>query len=149
MVAADLKIEVTPPDEKHFQVRIGAYSQEPGAYRAQFRANQKGAYRIRAIGVDRSATLGEDLTEVFVASPLAEFDHPQLNEDLLKQLASKTGGHYTSIADVGSLPEKIKPVQESVFAVQERELWDNPIVLILAVGFLGTEWFLRMRRGLV
>lgn len=149
MVAADLKIEVTPPDEKHFQVRIGAYSQEPGTYRAQFRSNQKGAYRIRAIGVDRSATLGEDLTEVFVESPWAEFDHPQLNENLLKQLASKTGGHYTSIADVGSLPEKIKPVQESVFAVQERELWDNPIVLILAVGFLGTEWFLRMRRGLV
>ena len=114
-----------------------------------FAHNQRGAYRIRAAGVDRSTILGEDLTEVFVESPLVEFDQPQLNENLLKQLAVKTGGHYTSIANVSSLPEKIKPVQESVFAVQERELWDNPIVLILAVGFLGTEWFLRMRRGLV
>lgn len=149
MVAADFKIEVTPPDEKHFQPRVSANSQDPGTYRAKFRANQRGAYRIRAVGVDRSTTLGEDLTEVFVESPLLEFDQPHLNEDLLKQLAVKTGGHYTSIADVSSLPEKIKPVQESVFAVQERELWDNPIVLILAVGFLGTEWFLRMRRGLV
>ena len=80
---------------------------------------------------------------------MAEFENPQLNEDLLKQLAAKTGGHYTPIADAASLPDKIKSVQESVYAVQERELWDNPIVLILAVGFLGTEWFLRMRRGLV
>ena len=149
MVAADLKIEVTPPDGKRFQVGTSANSQSSGIYRARFRANQKGAYHIRASGVDRSSSLGEDATEIFVESPLAEFENPQLNEDLLKQLAAKTGGHYTSIADAASLPEKIKPVRESVFAVQERELWDNPIVLILAVGFLGTEWFLRMRRGLV
>ena len=149
MAAADLKIEVTPPDGKRFQVRIGANSQRSGTYRAQFRANQKGAYRIRASGVDRSASLGEDATEIFVESPLAEFENPQLNGDLLKQLAAKSGGLYTPIADVATLPDKIKPVQDSVFAVQERELWDNPIVLILAVGFLGTEWFLRMRRGLV
>ena len=149
MAAADLKIEVTPPDGKHFQVRTSVNSQPLGTHRAQFRANQKGPYHIRASGVDRSVSLGEDSTEIFVESPLAEFENPQLNEDLLKQLAAKTSGHYTSIADAASLPDKIKPVQESVFVVQERELWDNPIVLILAVGFLGTEWFLRMRRGLV
>ena len=149
MVAADLTIEVIPPDDKRFQVRTGATLQSPGTYRAQFRANQKGAYRIRASGVDRSASLGEDITEIFVESPLAEFENPQLNEDLLKQLAAKSGGLYTPIANVASLPDQIQPVQDSVFAVQEHELWDNPIVLILAVGFLGTEWFLRMRRGLV
>ncbi len=149
MVAADLKIEVTPPDGKHFQVRTSVSSQNPGTYRAQFRANQKGTYHIRASGVDRSVSLGEDSTEIFVESPLAEFENPELNEGLLEQIAANTGGHYTPIADAASLPDKIKPVQESVFAVQERELWDNPIVLILAVGFLGTEWFLRMRRGLV
>ena len=149
MVAADLKIEVTPPDGKRFQVRTGAHSQHPGTYRAQFRANQKGVYRIRASGVDRSRSLGEDATEIFVESPLTEFENPQLNEDLLKQLAAKTDGLYSPTADAASLPDKIKPVQASVFAVQERELWDNPIVLILVVGLLGAEWFLRMRRGLV
>ena len=149
MVAADLEIEVTQPDGKHFQVRTSVHSQSLGTYRAQFRANQKGAYHIRASGVDRSISLGEDSTEIFVESPLAEFENPQLNEELLKQLAAKTGGHYTPIADITSLPERVKPIQESVFAIQERELWDHPIVLILAVGFLGTEWFLRMRRGLV
>ena len=149
MTAADLKIEVTPPDGKHFQVRTSKDSQNPGTYRTQFRANQKGAYHIRTSGVERSTSLGEDSTEIFVESPLTEFENPQLNEELLKQLAAKSGGHYVSIDDAASLPDKIKPVQESVFAVQERELWDNPIVLILVVGLLGTEWFLRMRRGLV
>ena len=81
MVSADLKIEVTPPDGKHFQVRPSANLQSPGTYRAQFRANQKGAYRIRVSGVDRSVSLGEDSTEVFVESPLVEFENPQLNEE--------------------------------------------------------------------
>ena len=149
MVAAGIEIEVTSPDGKRFQLQTGANLQYPGTYNAQFRADQKGAYRIRASGIDRSSSLGEDSTEIFAESPLAEFENPQLNEDLLKQLAARTGGFYTPITDAASLPEKIKPVQESVFAVQERELWDNPIVLILVVGLLGTEWFLRMRQGLV
>ncbi len=146
---ADLKIEVTPPDGKRFQVRTETNSQVAGAYTAQFRANQKGAYRIRTSGTNRLSSLGEDSTEIFVESPLAEFENPQLNEDLLKQLAADTGGLYTPIAEAASLPEKIKEVRERVFAVQERNLWDTPIVLILAVGFLGMEWFLRKRRGLV
>ena len=149
MVAASLKIEVIPPDGKLFQVQTGTSSQILGVYHAQFHANQKGAYRIRALGVDHSASLGEDVTEIFVESPLVEFENPQLDENLLREIAAKTGGFYTPIDDAASLPDMIKPVQESVFAVQEHELWDNPIILILAVGFLGTEWFLRMRRGLV
>ena len=149
MVAADLKIEVTPPDGKRFQVQTGVTSQSPGVYRGRFDVNQKGTYRIGASGVERSASLGKDITEIFVESPLAEFENPQLNEDLLKELAVKTGGFYTPVTDAAFVPDKIKPVQDAVFAIQERELWDNPIVLILAVGFLGAEWFLRMRRGLV
>ncbi|MCZ6675676.1 MAG: hypothetical protein O7E52_00305 [Candidatus Poribacteria bacterium] len=149
MADADLTIEVIPPDQKRFQIRTQADSQVAGAYTAQFRANQKGVYQIRALGADHLSSLGEDSTEVFVQSPLAELENPQLNEALLKALAVKTGGHYTPIAEAASLPEKIKDVRERVFAVQERDLWDNPIVLILAVGFLGVEWFLRKRRGLV
>jgi hypothetical protein len=146
---AALKTEVTPPDGKLFQVRADKNSQTPGVYAAQFNANQKGSYQIRVSGNYGSSSLGEDSTQIVVQSPLAEFENPQLNEALLKELAAKTGGVYTPIAQAESLPDKIKEVRERVFAVQERDLWDSPIVLILAVGFLGAEWFLRKRRGLV
>jgi len=146
---AELKIDVTPPDGKLFQVRPGKNSQRSGVYTAQFLANQKGSYQIRVSGNSGSSPLGEDSAQIFVQAPLAEFENPQLNEALLKELAAKTGGVYTPIAQAESLPDKIKEVRARVFAVQERDLWDNPIVLILAVGFLGAEWFLRKRRGLV
>jgi hypothetical protein len=146
---AQVKIEVTPPDGKSFLVRADANPQMAGVYTSRFRANQKGNYRIHASGAQGVSGLGEDSTEIFAQALLAEFENPQLNEALLKELAAKTGGVYLPIAQAESLPEKIKDVQERVFAVQERELWAHPIVLILTVGFLGTEWFLRKRRGLV
>ena len=32
--------------------------------------------------------------------------------------------------------------------VQEKDLWDMPIVLFLLIGLTSGEWFLRRRRGL-
>ena len=146
---AAFKIDVISPDRKSFQVRTAASSQLAGVYTAQFEANQKGNYQIQALGVKDFSSLGEDSTEIFVQSPLSEFENPQLNEQLLKQLAAKTDGIYTPIVDVKSLPKKIKDVEERAFAIQERDLWDTPIILILVVSLLGAEWFLRKRRGLV
>ena len=146
---AAFKIDVVPPDRKSFQVRAAASSQIAGVYTAQFEVNQTGNYQIRAFGVEDFSTLGEDSTEIYVQSPLAEFENPQLNEQLLKQLAEASGGIYTPIDDVRSLPKKIKDVEERVFSNQERNLWNTPIILILVVSLLGAEWFLRKRKGLV
>ena len=73
---------------------------------------------------------------------------PQLNENLLKQLASQTGGAYFTIADAELVPENIADVQNPIFVDAERELWAHPLILITVVGLLGTEWFLRKRIGL-
>ena len=146
---AEIKVEIIPPDEKSFQLRTSPQPANLGAYAAQFKTNQKGNYHIRASGKQGDISLGEDSTAIFVQSQLAELENPQLHEPLLKQLASKTDGIYTPIADAASLTNKIKGVQEPVFVTQERDLWDTPLILILVVGILGTEWFLRKRRGLV
>lgn len=146
---AEVRIEVVPPGNKSFQLRTSPQPVTTGAYKAQFRAAQKGSYEIRATGSHGGLPLGEDSTAVFVQSQLAELENPQLNEGRLKELASKTGGVYTPIADVATLPDKIRDVQEPVFVTQERDIWDTPLVLILVLSMLGTEWFLRKRRGLV
>jgi uncharacterized protein YneF (UPF0154 family) len=35
-----------------------------------------------------------------------------------------------------------------VTVVQEKDLWDMPVVLALLVGLVGGEWFLRRKVGL-
>ena len=159
---ATLQIEVVPPDGATFQLQIraaiestneGATQQRTIAnmgnlYTAQFALRQKGNYRIRATGRSGNLNLGEDRLDIFVHPQLAELESPQLNEDLLKQLASQTGGAYFSIADAELMLENIADVQNSIFVDAERELWAHPLVLLTVVGLLGTEWFLRKRIGL-
>lgn len=117
-------------------------------YTAQFVLLQKGRYRIHGTGRSGNLKLGEDQIDVYAHPQLAELENPQLNEDLLKQLAGQTGGTYFTMADAGSVPENIANVQNPIFVDAERELWAHPLILIIVVGLLGTEWFLRKRVGL-
>ena len=152
---ATVQIEVTPPEGAPFQLRATTISEETGSavenrayrgenrYTARFEVREKGTYQIRAT----SGGGNTDKTEFYVQPQLAELEAPQLNEALLRHLASQTGGAYFAIADAAQLPENIAFVQDSVFVDTERDVWAHPLVLILVVGLLGTEWFLRKRNG--
>ena len=117
-------------------------------YTAQFVLLQKGKYQVRATGRSGNLKLGEDQIDIYAHPQLAELENPQLNEDLLKQLAGQTDGAYFTMAEAELVPENIANVQNSVFVDAERELWAHPLILITVVGLLGTEWFLRKRVGL-
>ena len=159
---ATVQFEVVPPEGNPFQLQIKGVSESvdeslssPDAradagnlYTTQFTLLQNGTYRIRATAKSDSQTLGEDQIDIFVHPQLAELEAPQLNEPLLKSLASETGGTYFRIADAQSVTKNIADVQNPVFVDTERDLWTHPLILITVVGLLGAEWFLRKRIGL-
>ena len=153
---ATVQFEVVPPEGAPFQLQIRGITElatetttdTGNLYSAQFSLLQNGTYRIRATARTANQTLGEDRIDIHVHPQLAELEAPQLNEDLLKKLASETSGAYFAMADAQALPENVAKVQNSVFVDAERELWSHPLILIMVVGLLGTEWFLRKRIGL-
>ena len=159
---ATVQIEVVPPDGAPFQLQINAATESTNEmlsqpdtianmsnlYTAQFVLLQNGKYRIRTTGRSGNLKLGEDQIDIYAHPQLAELENPQLNEDLLKQLAGQTGGAYFTMADAESLPENIANVQNPIFVDAERELWAHPLIFITVLGLLGTEWFLRKRIGL-
>ena len=160
---ATVQIEVVPPDGAPFQLQINAATESTNEmlsqpdtianmsnlYTAQFVLLQNGKYRIRATGRSSNLKLGEDQIDIYAHPQLAELENPQLNEDLLKQLAGQTSGAYFTMADAESLPENIANVQNPIFVDAERELWAHPLIFITVLGLLGTEWFLRKRIGLL
>ena len=160
---ATVQIEVVPPDGAPFQLQINAATESTNEmlsqpdtianmsnlYTAQFVLLQNGKYRIRATGRSGNLKLGEDQIDIYAHPQLAELENPQLNEDLLKQLAGQTDGAYFTMADAESLPENIANVQNPIFVDAERELWAHPLIFITVLGLLGTEWFLRKRIGLL
>ena len=153
---ATVQFEVVPPEGAPFQLQIRGITETATAtptdtgnlYSAQFSLLQNGTYRIRATARTGNQTLGEDQIDIHVHPQLAELEVPQLNEDLLKELTSGTGGAYFAMVDVESLPENVAEVQNPIFVDAERELWSHPLILITVIGLLGTEWFLRKRIGL-
>ena len=159
---ATVQIEVMPPDGVPFRLKINTAAESTNElisqqntttdmnnlYTAQFELLQKGKYRIRATGSSGNLKLGEDQVDIYAHPQLAELENPQLNEDLLKQLAEQTGGAYFTMSNAESVPENIANVQNPIFVDAERELWSHPLVLLAVVGLLGTEWFLRKRIGL-
>jgi len=144
-----LKLDVTLPNNKVFQIRTDQDNSILGRHTAKFLIDKEGKYTLAASGTIDGVSIGEDKVTVFSEQQVAEFENPQLNHKLLTSLAEQTNGIYFSINKARSLPNQIVDQREPVFATKEKDLWDNPIILILAAGLLGSEWFLRKRKGLV
>jgi hypothetical protein len=68
---------------------------------------------------------------------------------LLERIAEATGGQSYTAETVGNLPEDLQYTGGGVTMVEERDLWDMPILFLVLIGLIGAEWALRRRRGLV
>lgn len=124
-------------------------TQNTGHYTAKLKVEEKGVYKIHAIGVARNISLGQDEIDIVVHPQLVELQAPQLNERLMKELSKKTGGVYLTLDDAESISNQINFEQDSIFVDEKRDVWAHPLVLIAVVGLLGVEWFLRKRNGLI
>jgi hypothetical protein len=63
-------------------------------------------------------------------------------------VADETGGRYYTPATIRSLPEDVSFTESGATVVEQRDLWDMPVLLVLLLGFLSVEWTWRRRRGL-
>lgn len=151
---ADIQLSVTTPDGMSYPLNTHTESTTTlsgfsGNYTALLQVEEKGKYKLRAVGNLGNISLGDDEIDIFVHPQLIELETPQLNESLLMELSKKTGGVYVNIEEAHNLYDKIKVVQDSVFVDTERDLWAHPLILITVVGLLGAEWFIRKRIGLI
>jgi hypothetical protein len=67
---------------------------------------------------------------------------------LLRRVAEDTGGRFFRAANTAGLVDAITYSGRGVTVVEERELWDMPIVLLLLLGLMGGEWLYRRSHGL-
>ncbi len=103
-----------------------------------------GAYRL----VGRATLDGRATTEqaTFVIRPEGhELDDVVAREGVLREIAEASGGEFRD----GSLgdPRVLPPRKVRVGSLRTIDLWSNPLLLLLAVGLLATEWTLRRRTG--
>ncbi len=98
-------------------------------------------------------TLGSDGGRFNVGDYSPEFAEPRMRSDILRSLAEQTGGKFYTPETAGLLMNDIeassnfhaKKIEEKK-DYEGRNMWQ---LLILAVMFFSTEWFIRKRTGML
>lgn len=119
-----------------------------GQYSATFKPHEEGIYEVTAEAAQGTKSLGTAKANFRIAESTEEFHNAALNSDLLKRLAADTGGRYYTPREAGTLPEDISYVDSGVSRIEEKDLWDMPLLFLLLVGAISGEWILRKRKGL-
>jgi hypothetical protein len=92
--------------------------------------------------------LGEDITHIDVAELSTEAFAAERRTSLLERMAEETGGRWYTPQTLSSLPEDLRYSEGGTTVLEVRDLWDMPLVFLLLVGLIGTEWGYRKWRGL-
>jgi len=121
-----------------------------GEYTGTFRPFLEGEVRIRMTATrGEGLPLGEDEVFLHVGPSQDEYFDAGLRVGVMRRLAEETGGVYYEPETVDRLPEDLQYTGGGVTLTEELDLWDMPFLLFLLVGFVGGEWVLRRRKGLV
>jgi hypothetical protein len=106
-------------------------------------------HRVSVSAAKFGEFLGEQETYVESTELPTEYFDAEMREPLLRQVAEQTGGRFYTPATIATLPEDVSFTESGTTIVEERDLWDMPVIFLLLFVMVGTEWGYRKRRGLV
>jgi uncharacterized membrane protein len=122
---------------------------EPGLYSAEIDPGGGNNLVLRAQVSRHGVAIGETRYALRPDVRDEEAERPGLNEPVLRQLAERSGGYYLDESRAEDLPRLLTAADgRTPPAVDEHTLWARWPVLILLLGLLTAEWFIRRRTGL-
>ncbi len=122
---------------------------EPGVYTGDWTAEQPGSYVTEVVGKRGDQELGRDVITFRREDGVAEHFHAEQNRELLDKLSAQTGGKYYAGDDAKKLPSEISYSEAGITIRETKDLWDMPILFLLALSLRGGEWLLRRRWGVI
>ncbi len=142
-VAATLEALDADGEAKSRPVSLDAVSGRPGEYRTYLPHDVPGRYELRL-------TRPEAATFAFRVNlpPRHELEPAGMNEAGLRELAAATGGRFYREEDLPSLAASVTPQMASFTQRREILFW-NPLVLLVFVGLVTTEWVVRKFANMV
>jgi hypothetical protein len=146
---ATVLAQVTRPDNTTETVPLNWTGERDGHYRGTFVSTKAGSYEV-AVDATRAGgqAVGSSTTYVRAVPSEAEYFDPTMHPQPLKRIASETGGRFYAADAAQGLAEDVRVAGRGVTAVEERELWNMPIVLIVLLGLVCAEWGYRRVVGL-
>jgi hypothetical protein len=141
----EVYVKSTEGEQTKQLVRLQPDKSQPGLYEGYFAPPGAGRYRLEANENDLEISSSTEFQVTEVNQELATTNVDLAN---LKRIANLTGGKCLRITEFSQLASLInkEPVRTEVRS--ERSLWDNALVMIFLISFLGIEWIQRRRNDL-
>jgi hypothetical protein len=146
---AVVEAHITGADGAAVSVEMNPLPSEAGVYTAEWNAEKPGTYVAEVVAGQGKDELGRDVTVFRREDGVAENFHTTQNRELLEKLADQTGGRYYKASDAGKLPDEIWYSEAGITTRETKDLWDMPVIFLLALLLRGSEWMLRRRWGAV
>ncbi|HZU25665.1 MAG TPA: glutamine amidotransferase [Bryobacteraceae bacterium] len=146
---AQVSARIIAPDGHEETVDLRPDAIQTGVYTGEWNAPKPGSYIADITARRGQQDLGKDVVTFRREDGVAENFHLYQNRDLLEKLAADTGGKYWKPAEVSRLPEDIAWSEAGISVRETHDLWDAPIMFLLALALRSGGWLLRRRWGAV
>ncbi len=146
---ATVETTVVRPDGGSDTIQLKPDPLEPGTYTGEYTADRPGTYVAETAARQDKTDLGRDTLTFRREDGVAENFGAAQNRDLLEKLSSDTGGSYYTPGNAKKLTGEIAVSEAGITAHDNLDIWDMPILFLLAILIRGGEWLLRRKWGVV
>lgn len=146
---ASVVAQVARPGGTTITVPLQWTGERDGQYRGTFVSTEAGAYEVNVDATRAGGQpVGSGVTYVRAAASEAEYFDPTMHAAPLRRIAEETGGKFYTPDAAKGLAEDVRYAGRGVTSIEERELWNMPIILIALMGIVCAEWGYRRMVGL-
>lgn len=146
---ARVEAHIVGPQGVTGDVELSPKPLEEGVYTAEWNAEKSGSYLAEIVVKRDNEEVGRDVVMFRRDDGVAENFHTAQNRELLAKLSDQTGGRYYTAQNARKLGEDISYSEAGITTREFRDLWDMPVIFLLALGLRSGEWLLRRRWGVV
>jgi len=140
--------QVTRPGGGTMTVPMQWGGERSGQYRGTFVTTEPGAYEVSVDATRSGKSAGSGVAFVRAAPADSEYFDPTMHAAPLRRIAEETGGRFYTADNVSGIAEDVRYAGRGVTSIEERPLWNMPIVLIGLIGLVCAEWAYRRVVGL-
>jgi hypothetical protein len=146
---ARVSARLSGPDGTNESLPLDWSGTQDGTYQTSVTASTKeGTYQLEVDAAKGNEKLGTYKAAFQVKDRPVEFYDAVLDAGNLRSIAAQTGGRYYPLERLADIPEDAVYVDTENAFVEQKELWDVPILFMMLCALLAGEWVWRKKKGL-
>jgi uncharacterized membrane protein len=141
---ANLVVKVTSPSGKVLHIYPRDGRDAPGLYQYSIALDEPGPWQVAATCGGKTTT-----EEIVAGEGDEEMDDPRAKPEAMAELARATGGKALAPQEAAAFFDQLRVAPRRFTETTSVALWNLPATMILMIGLVAADCFIRKRKGMV